>query len=146
MSLFEYLSCTVLNCSVLLITVPYIQMKTQMQRTVCTLHFSALDLTPELHCFFCTFRQNLRTFMVHIGPVKLLRGVGRSNATQKKNSQKFPNITAIQFCKTISSLTKIYVFFPFLFTENKFIYNYAKNIEPTHPTISPFCLGPCRKC
>ena len=29
---------------------------------------------------------------------------------------------------------------------NKFIYNYATNIEPTHPTISSFCLGPCKKC
>ena len=29
---------------------------------------------------------------------------------------------------------------------NKFIYNYANNIEPTHPTIFSFCLGPCRKC
>ena len=30
--------------------------------------------------------------------------------------------------------------------KDKFIYNHAHNIKPTHPTISSFCLGPSRKC
>ena len=74
----------------MLITVTYIQIKIQMQSTVCTLHFTALYLTTELHCFFSALLgKTSENFTVHIGPVKLLRGVGSSNATQNtpKNSQ-----------------------------------------------------------